>query len=336
MYDIERSTSVADDAVARSTGTSRARTKHRSRTQQRARGRAPAKALLVDLIRVLSLERLEHHLFRGVSRDIGTPQVFGGQVIAQALAAACQTVAERSAHSLHAYFLRRGDVHAPIIYQVERARDGASFSSRRVSATQHGEEILNMAVSFQSPEEGFEHQLAMPDVPPPESLPSAHRLAADSCAYMPERLRKVLARDKPFDFRFVDPLHFMPGVDAQCVQHLWFRAIGRLPNDACLHSCLLAYVSDYYLLSTALRAHGTGLGCAAPLAVSIDHAVWFHRAVRVDDWLLYSIDSPSASGARGFTRASIFTRDGRLIASTAQEGLMRARRANRAPLERTG
>jgi len=334
MYDTARSTSVADDVVARGNGAARA--KHRSRTPQRSRAAAAANTLLADLIRVLALERLEQHLFRGVSRDIGTPQVFGGQVIAQALAAACQTIVGRSAHSLHAYFLRRGDVNAPIIYQVERARDGASFSSRRVSATQHGEEILNMAVSFQSPEEGFEHQLAMPEVPPPEHLPSANMLAADSCVAMPQRLRKVLARDKPFDFRFVDPLHFMPGVQAQCAQHLWFRAIGRLPNDACLHSCLLAYVSDYYLLSTAVRSHGAALGCEAPLAISIDHAVWFHRPVRVDEWLLYSIDSPSASGARGFTRASIFTRDGRLIASTAQEGLMRARRASRAPLERKG
>lgn len=335
MYDIERNTAVADGVIARNGGSSRARAKYRARGPQQSRARTPGNTLLADLISVVSLERLERQLFRGVSRDIGTPQVFGGQVIAQALMAACQTVAERSVHSLHAYFLRRGDVNAPIIYQVERARDGASFSSRRVSATQHGEEILNMAVSFQSPEEGFEHQFAMPDVPPPENLPSAHLLAEGSGAYMPEKLRKVLAREKPFEFRFVDPLHFMPGVEAQCAQHLWFRAIGRLPNEACLHSCLLAYVSDFYLLSTAVRAHGTALRHEMPLAISLDHAVWFHRTVRVDEWLLYSIDSPSASGARGFTRASIFTRDGSLIASTAQEGLMRARRV-RAPLERKG
>jgi acyl-CoA thioesterase-2 len=335
MYDIESNTAVADGAVARNGGASRVRTKYRARTPQRSSARVPGNRLLADLIRVLSLERLERHLFRGVSRDIGTPQVFGGQVIAQALTAAWQTVAERSVHSLHAYFLRRGDVNAPIIYQVECARDGASFSSRRVSATQHGEEILNMAVSFQSPEEGFEHQFAMPDVPPPENLCSAHLLAASSGTSMPEKMRKVLARDKPFEFRFVDPLHFMPGVEPQCTQHLWFRATGRLPNDANLHSSLLAYVSDYYLLSTAVRAHGTALGREVPLAISLDHAVWFHRPARVDEWLLYSIDSPSASGARGFTRASIFTRTGHLIASTAQEGLMRARKA-RAPLERKG
>jgi acyl-CoA thioesterase-2 len=188
-----------------------------------------------------------------------------------------------------------------------------------------------MAVSFQRPEQGFEHQFDMPDVAPPERLPGGHILPAESCLDMPEKLRKVLAREKPFEFRFADPLHFMPSVDSQCVQHLWFRAIGRLPDDACLHRCLLAYVSDYYLLSTAVRPHGRDLGREAAPAISIDHAIWFHRPARVDEWLLYAIDSPSASGARGFTRASIFTRAGELIASTAQEGLMRA--APSAPLE---
>jgi acyl-CoA thioesterase-2 len=329
MYDLEIAVSPASDARRRGAGL-------RVASKQRTRARAPAQALLTDLIRVLAVERLEQYLFRGVSRDIGTLQVFGGQVIAQALAAACNTVEQRSVHSLHAYFLRRGDVNAPIIYQVERARDGASFSNRRVSATQHGAEILNLAVSFQSAEQGFEHQLSMPDVPPPESLPTAHMLAADSGAHMPLRLRKILVRDKPFEFRFVDPLHFMPSVESQCVQHLWFRAIGRLPDDACLHSCLLAYVSDYYLLSTAVRTHRTEIDCEMPPAISIDHAIWFHRPARVDDWLLYSIDSPNSAGARGFTRASIFARDGRLIASAAQEGLMRARDAARAPLKRSG
>jgi acyl-CoA thioesterase II len=336
MYDTESSMPVAAGLAARTDRRARARTKYHPGSEPRITARAPAKSLLADLVQVLSVERLEQHLFRGVSRDVGTAQVFGGQVVAQALAAACRTVVGRSVHSLHAYFLRRGDVNAPIIYAVECARDGASFAHRRVSATQHGAQILHVAASFQSPEQGFEHQLAMPDVPPPEKLPSARVLAADSCAAMPRKLRNVLARDKPFEFRFVDPLHFMPGVQAHCVQHLWFRAIGRLPADACLHHCLLAYVSDYYLLSTAVRSHSADLGCEGPLAISIDHAIWFHRAARVDDWLLYSIESPNASGTRGFTRASIFTRDGRLVASTAQEGLMRAPRAVRAPLKRSG
>jgi acyl-CoA thioesterase II len=329
MYDIQRNP-IADTSIASVPSSVRAR--HRKYTPQPRRSRAATHPLLADLIRVLALERLERDLFRGESRDIGAAQVFGGQVIAQALTAACRTVDDRGAHSLHAYFLRRGDVNAPIVYQVERARDGASFSNRRVRAMQHGAEILHMAVSFQRPEQGFEHQFEMPDVPPPERLPGPHILPAESCLHMPDKFRKVLAREKPFEFRFADPLHFMPSVDSQCVQHLWFRAIGRLPDDACLHHCLLAYVSDYYLLSTAVRPHGRDLGREAAPAISIDHAMWFHRAARVDEWLLYAIDSPSASGARGFTRASIFTRSGELIASTAQEGLMRA--APSAPLER--
>jgi acyl-CoA thioesterase-2 len=333
MYDTEGNASAVRGLSV--TGSPREHTRHRARSKARPRSRAGAKPLLADLIRVLSLERLERDLFRGESRDIGAPQVFGGQVIAQALQAAFLTVEERSAHSLHAYFLRRGDVHAPIIYQVARVRDGASFSSRRVSATQHGEEILHMAVSFQSAEEGFEHQLDMPDVPAPESLPSAHSLVAGACTQLPAKLRKVIACEKPFEFRFVDPLHFMPGVGSRCVQHLWFRAIGGLPEDARQHACLLAYVSDYYLLSTAVRPHGGHLNSEAPLAISIDHSIWFHRPARIDEWLLYSIDSPNASGARGFTRASVFTRDGQLIASTAQEGLMRAQLRSRAPLGRT-
>ena len=332
MYDTDLNAASAAAANATSSLTV-LRTRQRGRPQQRPKIRARTHALLADLVRVLELERLERDLFRGVSRDIGTAQVFGGQVIAQALGAACKTVEERTVHSLHAYFLRRGDLTAPIIYQVARARDGSSFSSRRVSATQHGEEILHMAVSFQRLEEGFEHQFGMPDVAPPEGLPSAQALATDDSLPMPERLKKVLAREKPFEFRFADPLHFMPTVDAQCAQHLWFRAVSRLPSDPCLHQRLLAYVSDYYLLSTAVRPHRLDLGHEAASAISVDHALWFHRPARIDEWLLYAIDSPSASGARGFTRASIFARDGRLIASTAQEGLMRP--VSSAPLERS-
>jgi acyl-CoA thioesterase II len=333
MYDTDLNTASAAAVTNATKSLTVPRARHRGGTAQRRKSHASTRALLTDLIRVLELERLERDLFRGASRDIGTAQVFGGQVIAQALGAACKTVEERTVHSLHAYFLRRGDITAPIIYQVERARDGASFSSRRVSATQHGEEIFHMAVSFQRLEAGFEHQFAMPDVAPPECLPSAQALATDDSLPMPERLKKVLAREKPFEFRFADPLHFMPTADTQCVQHLWFRAVSRLPNDPSLHQRLLAYVSDYYLLSTAVRRHRLELARGAAPAISVDHAVWFHRPARVDEWLLYAIDSPSASGARGFTRASIFTRDGRLIASTAQEGLMRT--VSSAPLERS-
>ena len=334
MYDTELNTAGGLAVATTTASLTVPPARRRGRARQRPKFWARGHVLLADLIRILNLERLERDLFRAASRDIGTAQVFGGQVIAQALGAACATVEERTVHSLHAYFLRRGDVAAPIIYQVERARDGASFSSRRVSATQHGQEILHMAVSFQRREEGFEHQLGMPDVAPPERLPSAAALVTDDSLAMPVKLKKILAREKPFEFRFADPLHFMPSVDAQCTQHLWFRAVSRLPNDACLHQRLLAYVSDYYLLSTAVRPHRLELGHGAAPAISVDHALWFHRPARVDDWLLYAIDSPSASGARGFTRASIFARDGRLIASTAQEGLMRP--VSSAPLERSG
>src|ERR1700722_19230857 len=211
MYDTDLNAASAAAANATSSLTV-LRTRQRGRPQQRPKIRARTHALLADLVRVLELERLERDLFRGVSRDIGTAQALGGQVIAQALGAASKPVEERTVHSLHAYFLRRGDLTAPIIYQVARARDGSSFSSRRVSATQHGEEILHMAVSFQRLEEGFEHQFGMPDVAPPEGLPSAQALATDDSLPMPERLKKVLAREKPFEFRFADPLHFMPTV----------------------------------------------------------------------------------------------------------------------------
>jgi acyl-CoA thioesterase-2 len=329
----ELDTSVArTQEITTSAAATRARTKQHGRARLRPRMRPPTHPLLSDLLSVLDLERLERDLFRGESRDSGAPQVFGGQVIAQALAAASATVDGREVHSLHAYFLRRGDVAAPIVYQVERPRDGASFSSRRVSATQHGEEILHMSASFQRNEDGFEHQFDMPWVPPPEDLPGVEVLVENSCADMPATLRNLIAREKPFEFRFADPLHFMPGAGSQCVQHLWFRAVGRLPDDPALHQRLLAYASDYYLLATATRSHGADT--ATRLAISIDHAIWFHRPARIDEWLLYSIDSPSASGARGFTRASIFTRDGRLAASTAQEGLMRRRGVSHAPLER--
>lgn len=333
MHELESSIARTQE-IASSAGATRAPTKQHRHTHHRPRARPPKHPLLTDLMSVLNLERLERDLFRGESRDSGAPQVFGGQVIAQSLAAASATVNGRGVHSLHAYFLRRGDVAAPIVYQVERPRDGASFSSRRVSATQHGEEILHMSVSFQRAEEGFEHQLDMPWVAPPEQLPGAEVLLENSCAHLPANLRNLVAREKPFEFRFADPLHFMPGVGSQCLQHLWFRAVGRLPDDPALHQRLLAYASDYYLLSSATRSHGADAAAETPLAISIDHAIWFHRPARIDEWLLYSIDSPSASGARGFTRASIFARDGRLIASTAQEGLMRRHGVAHAPLGR--
>ena len=281
-----------------------------------------------QLLRVLELEPLEVNLFRGQSQDVGSPQVFGGQVLGQALRAASATVAEaRMAHSLHAYFLRRGDCTAPIVYNVDRSRDGKSFSSRRVVAIQHGEQIFNMAASFQAEEAGFDHQIPMPDVPPPEDLPDAIAPLRELMQQMPERLparvRRFIETPRPFEFRAVQEINYLQPRKAPPVRQVWFRAVGRLPDEQMLHRCLLAYVSDFYLLDTSTLPHGTTFLSAKLIMASIDHAMWFHRPLRVDEWLLYALDSPSASGARGFARASVFARDGRLVASTAQEGLVR-------------
>jgi acyl-CoA thioesterase-2 len=283
--------------------------------------------LLEDLIKVMTLERLELNLFRGESRDIGSPQVFGGQVLGQALVAASATVEGRDAHSLHAYFLRRGDVNSPIVYEVDRARNGNHFSTRRVVAVQHGEQIFNMSASFQLPESGLEHQLAMPQVPAPEDLPGLESLLENVLPQLPPGMRRILQQKRPFEFRPVEVPSFLrpqtSGVSFSPRRNLWFRAVDRLPDDDALHRCLLAYVSDFYLLDTAMIAHGISQLQTKLTIASIDHAMWFHRRMRVDDWLLYSTDSPSASGARAFARGSVFARDGRLVASTCQEGLVR-------------
>jgi acyl-CoA thioesterase-2 len=283
-------------------------------------------AQLADLLKLLELEPLEVNLFRGESRDIGSAQVFGGQVLGQALTAASATVEGRIVHSLHAYFLRRGDFNAPIVYQVDRSLDGHSFANRRVVAIQHGAPIFNMAASFQVVEEGFEHQISMPSVPPPEDLPDSSRPPPDLLARMPERLRRFLEQPRPFEFRLAQPMDFLSSRNTQPLRQVWFRAVDRLPADEKLHRCLLAYLSDYFLLDTATLPHGSALLRNTIVMASIDHAMWFHRPLRVDDWLLYAVESPSASGARGFARASVYARDGRLVASTAQEGLVRVRR----------
>ncbi len=280
-------------------------------------------APLAELLQLLTLEQLELNLFRGASRDIGSPQVFGGQVLGQALRAAYCTVDDRLAHSLHAYFLRRGDFRAPIIYEVDRSRDGQSFSSRRVVAIQHGEQIFHMAASFQHPEEGFSHQLAMPEVPPPEALPDSRTLIEARGVKLSPAAQRFRGRDSPFEFRPVDPQDPMTPRACAPRQDVWFRAAGKLGDDPREHHCLLAYVSDYHLLGTAMRPHGCTSSSPGVVVASIDHAMWFHRPVRVDDWLLYSMESPSAAGARGFARGSLFSRDGVLVASTAQEGLIR-------------
>ena len=281
---------------------------------------------LADLLELLELEQLEVSLFRGESRDIGAPQVFGGQVLGQALSAAAATVEGRVVHSLHAYFLRRGDCNAPIVYQVDRSLDGHSFSNRRVVAVQHGQQIFNMAASFQATEAGFDHQVGMPPVPLPESLADSSGPPAQLLERLPERVRRFFEQPRPFEFRMVQSIDYLHPQPAAPERQIWFRAVDALADDEMLHRRLLAYVSDFFLLDTATLPHGTSFLKPTLVMASIDHALWFHRALRVDDWLLYAMESPSASGARGFARASVFARDGRLVASAAQEGLVRSRK----------
>jgi acyl-CoA thioesterase II len=281
-------------------------------------------AEIADLLNLLELEQLEVNLFRGESRDIGSPQVFGGQVLGQALTAASATVTGRVVHSLHAYFLRRGDFNAPIVYQVDRSLDGHSFANRRVVAIQHGEQIFNLAASFQVLEEGLDHQVDMPAVPPPESLADQTSLPPEIGRHLPERLREFFAKPRPFVFRVVQSAgaHGRP----EMARQIWFKAVGQLPDDERLHRNLLAYASDFFLLGTSMLPHRTAEFEGRLVMASLDHAIWFHRPLRLDDWLLYAMESPSASGARGFAQAGIFSRDGRLVATTAQEGLVRIKR----------
>jgi acyl-CoA thioesterase-2 len=279
-------------------------------------------AALDDLLRLFRLERLEDNLFRGESREIGGRRVFGGQVLGQALTAASRTVTDRAVHSLHAYFLRAGDPEVPIVYDVDRSRDGRSFTNRRVVAIQHGRPILNLAASFQVPEQGLSHQREMPEVPAPETLQSMH-LALEQCEQLPEKLRRLIDHQRPFEFRPVEPVDLLRPSKRPPRQCIWFRTSGPVPDDDHLSQCMLAYVSDYNLLPTAAFPHGVSFLDGKLQMASLDHAMWFHRPARIDDWMLYVIDSPSSSAARGFVHGSIFHREGTLVASTAQEGVIR-------------
>jgi acyl-CoA thioesterase II len=281
---------------------------------------------LDGLISILDLETLEHNLFRGRSPKEGWQRVYGGQVLGQALVAALRTVPQdRIAHSMHAYFLLAGDPKVPIVYEVERIRDGGSFTTRRVKGIQHGRAMFAMSVSFQKMEHGYEHAARMPDVPPPEDLPSEHDLISQILKSVPDNMRSYWERERPIEMRPVDVSRYLAREKHEPVQHLWMRANGRLPDAFPLHQCVLAYASDFTLLDTALIAHGKLLFDADIQLASLDHALWFHRPFRADDWLLYVQDSPSAFGSRGFCRGSVFTRDGVLVASVTQEGLMRKR-----------
>jgi acyl-CoA thioesterase-2 len=289
-----------------------------------ARKKASEANAVDDLVSILDLERLEQNLFRGRGPKAGWQRVYGGQVLGQALVAAVRTVPEeRVAHSAHAYFLLPGDPAEPIIYDVERIRDGGSFTTRRVKGIQHGRAMFAMSVSFHKSEEGFDHHAPMPKVPLPEELPNEQDLKERMLDKLPENMRRYWERERPIEIRPVDVSRYFSRDKRDPHQFIWMRATKPLPDSFPLHQCVLAYASDFTLLDTALIAHGKLMFDKDLQLASLDHAMWFHRPFRADDWLLYAQDSPSAFGARGFCRGSVFTRDGLLVASTTQEGLMR-------------
>ncbi|NNM70790.1 acyl-CoA thioesterase II [Enterovirga aerilata] len=281
---------------------------------------------VAELLEVLELEKLEENLFRGRSPQDSWQRVFGGQVIGQALVAACRTVEERQPHSLHAYFLLGGDPQIPIIYEVDRIRDGRSFTTRRVVAIQHGRPIFALTASFHLEEDGFDHGARMPEVPPPESLPGEAEIRAGAIPAMSPQVRAYFERERPIELRPVDFSRTAHADPHEGEFRVWIRTTGPLPEDPAIHRCVLAYASDFTLLDTSLVPHGQSVIQENIQAASLDHALWFHRPFRADEWLLYAQDSPSASGARGFSRGLVFDRAGRLVASVAQEGLIRQRR----------
>lgn len=282
--------------------------------------------VLKDLVDLLALERIDRDLFRGTSQDLGWGAIFGGQVLGQALSAAAQTVSpERPVHSLHGYFIRAGAMTRPIVYQVDRLRDGKSFSTRRVVAIQEGEAIFSLEASFQIEESGFEHQTTMPEVPPPDVLHSERELALQFAAMLPSHVRTMATAERPIEIRPVDLRNPLAPKPHEPSRKLWYRAIDCLPDDPALHRYLLAYASDFSFLGTALDPHGVSWLTPGMQVASLDHSMWFHRPFRVDDWLLYAVESPTASGARGLVRGQFFDRQGRLVASAMQEGLIRKR-----------
>ncbi|MFI5364534.1 MAG: acyl-CoA thioesterase [Candidatus Binatia bacterium] len=275
---------------------------------------------LKNLLDLLDLEELEVNIFRGVSPKEDRQRVFGGQVAGQALVAAGRTVAHGQVHSLHCYFLRPGDPKVPILYEVDRIRDGRSCSTRRVVAIQHGRAIFNLDASFHTQERGLAYSAPMPEVPPPESLPPFKERVQ---AYLND-IGSWAERERPIDLRLCDPLDRPPREWREPATAVWMRADGRLPDDPMLHACVLAYASDLTLLDVTVRPHGLVWSPERKLMMaSLDHAMWFHRSFRADDWLLYAQTTPASAGGRGFATGSIFTRDGALVVSVAQEGLIR-------------
>lgn len=282
--------------------------------------------VLDELVALLSLEAIEENLFRGRSQDLGFRQLFGGQVLGQCVSAASQTVdSSRQVHSLHGYFLRPGDASLPVVYQVDRVRDGGSFNTRRVTAIQKGQPIFTCSASFQTAEQGFHHQPLMPQVPGPDELKSETELARMIAPMIPERLRSRAVSDKPIEIRPVTLLNPFAPKPCDPAKYVWFRAAGPLPDEPQLHKFLLAYASDFNLLTTSMQPHGVSVFQKFMQVASLDHSLWFHADLRLDDWHLYAMDSPWAGNSRGFSRGSIYNRAGQLVASVAQEGLIRLR-----------
>ena len=278
------------------------------------------------LLKYFNLEKIEENYYRAQSLDIGTGRIFGGQVLSQSLAAAYRTVEGKQAHSFHAYFLREGDVKKPVVFQVDRARDGRSFSNRRVVAIQHGRPILNLAASFQAPESGYEHQVNMPDIPKPNELDEKPFLTSAQMKSLTPRMRRLLTTQGPFEFRFADDIDPFDLGANEPIRQIWFKARDKVPDHQPLHRQLLAFVSDFHLVATSTFPHPVSYLDPTLQIASLDHAMWFHHDINVNDWLLYDCFSPIASEARGFAQGRVFTLDGKMVANTSQQGLIRQRK----------
>lgn len=299
---------------------------HRKQVKPEAAKSEKSRDAIDGLVDLLNVETLDQNLYRGASSATSWGRVYGGQVLAQALVSATRTVSiDRPLHSLHGYFLSAGHPEKPIVYQVENLRDGGSFSTRRVTALQDAHPIFAMMASFHVTEPGFEHQEPMPDVPPPEDVRPLGEVLADPAFQVPDAMRAFFARRRPFDLRLVEVDRYRHSQIGPARQNMWMRAPKRLPDDERLHTALLTYASDFSMIDTALIPHGKIMFDPGMQLASLDHALWIHAPARVDDWFLYALESPAAGGARGLARGSFYSRDGRLLASIAQEGLMRVR-----------
>lgn len=282
--------------------------------------------VLKDLLTLLSLEKIEHGLYRGQSQDLGFKALFGGQVMGQALSAAQESVElDRHVHSLHSYFLRPGDAEKPVIYEVENIRDGRSFNTRRVKAIQNGQAIFYMTASFQQEEVGFDHQTEMPKVVGPDGLPSFTDFIFDNQQYIPENVRGKFLSEKPIELKPVEQYNWIKPEKSEPICHMWIKANGQLPDDPRIHKYMLAYTSDFHFLPTALFSHGVSHWQPNFQIATIDHAMWFHRPFRFDDWLLYVMESPTSIGGRGLVKGQIYNQSGDLVATTMQEGVIRQR-----------